>query len=501
MRSVNAPFFLIVFVMRCDKIEMQDGSCINVISKEESCDMKKKIVYLIATVFLAVSLVSPVAAFAEAGNTADGGASVNNESRAGSDNDADKVPAGSESGGQTAVKSDTDVRSGEQKAQSSKAENNDVESYYAKSISYADVTLSQDSFYYDGMPKTPEVSVSYSGNKLTKGKDYYLEYMNNVDAGEARVIVYGKGDYGGSITEYFYIYYDENDIDVILEKNSYTFQGVSIKIKPDATVRLKSTGENITGKCGFSYSDNINAGTAYVIVKSEKYYRHYDYSDKTGVYFKDSVKKAFTIKPLKIKSAYLSDEVYHYNGKKKTPALVNYHDEYMYYYKKNKEYTVKYLTNCKSVGKHKIKYTFRGNYTGSVTKSFKILPSAPKVKSKNKKGKSVTIYWKKVKGATGYKVYKDGKLYKTTKKTSIRLTAKKNRSYLSYYVESYKKNLGTSYNGSYHEVVFGQPRTSISLSRPDWGEIKVKIKNYDNQYYHNYQFQVSNNKKFSNKHN
>ncbi len=473
--------------------------------------MKKKIVYLIATVFLAVSLVSPVAAFAEAGNTADGGASVNNESRAGSDNDADKVPAGSELGGQAAVKGDTDVRSGEQKTQSkedetsttinNKVANKDAKSYYSKNIRYADVTLSQESFYYDGISKNPEISVTYYGDELIRDQDYYLEYQNNIDAGEASVTVRGKGGYSGSITKYFYIYYDENDIAVTLEHNSYTYD--EEPIEPDVTVKLNSTGKDITDDCRISYSDNLNAGTAYVTVKSEKYYKYDDdfyNDDMTGVYFKSSVKKAFTIKPLKITSCDLNNNIYHYNGKRKTPTIIDFGDDcWIYYYKKNKDYTVKYLTNCKSIGKHKIKYTFKGNYTGSVTKSFKIMPSAPKVKSKNKKGKSVTIYWKKVKGATGYKIYKDGKLYKTTKKTSIRLTAKKNKSYIDYCVESYKKGLGMSNCWNYHAAVFGQPRTSISLSRPDWGEIKVKIKNYDNQYYHNYQFQVSNNKKFSNK--
>ena len=476
--------------------------------------MKKRIVCLITTVFMVASIVSPVTAFAEAGHMAGSTASINNERSAGTDDDADKVPAGSTPGGHTAGKRDsvTDIqaKSSEQKAQSkedetsttinNKVADKDTKSYYSKNIRYADVTLSQESFYYDGIQKNPEVSVAYYGDELIRDQDYYLEYWNNTDAGEASVTVRGKGGYSGSITKYFYIYYDENDIDVTLEHNSYTYD--EEPIEPDVTVKLKSTGKDITDDCRISYSDNLNAGTAYVIVKSEKYYKYDDdfyNDDMTGVYFKSNVKKAFTINPKKITSCYLKNNIYHYNGNRKTPSIIDFDGCWVYNYKKNKDYTVTYLTNCKSIGKHKIRYTFKGNYTGSVTKSFKIRPSAPKVKSKNKKGKSVTIYWKKVKGATGYKVYKDGKLYKTTKKTSIRLTAKKNRSYIEYCVESYKKGLGMSNCWNYHTAVFSQPRTSISLSRPDWGEVKVKIKNYDNQYYHNYQFQVSNNRKFSNK--
>ena len=131
--------------------------------------MKKKIIYLITTVFLVVSLVSPVAAFAGDGKISEGTTPVNNESSGVSDNETDKVTAGSGTSGQTAGKRDKGIdiraKSNEQKTQSNEAEksnatnskvaNNDVKRYYSKNISSADMRLSQESFYYDGVPKTP----------------------------------------------------------------------------------------------------------------------------------------------------------------------------------------------------------------------------------------------------------------------------------------------------------------------------------------------------------
>lgn len=52
---------------------------------------------------------------------------------------------------------------------------------------------------YDGMPKTPALTVEVGENELTAGKDYVAIYTDNVNAGtnSATVTVYGIGDYAG----------------------------------------------------------------------------------------------------------------------------------------------------------------------------------------------------------------------------------------------------------------------------------------------------------------
>lgn len=429
--------------------------------------MRKRIAYLLTAALLIVSQLSPLTALAE--DAAETTKAESTEQKA------------------------TD-EAGEQKEK--KVQQKKQKSYYTD-IEDATVTLSQSEFYYDGTAKRPNVYVTdSSGLRLRLDKDYVLHYTDNVNVGEACVEVEGIGDYYGSQWIYYSIYYNVNDIVVTLDQNKYVYDG---KVKePEATVKLRSTNENISKKCVLEgYSGNKNAGTAYVKIASEKYRRHDDdsYYDQSGVYFKGTIKKAFTISPKKVtsKTLYIYPNSEYYNGKQKTLKIYSvYKDGYL---SRNKDYTLKYLTNCKKVGKHKIKVTFKGNYSGTLVKSFKIYPSAPKVKIKSKKGKTVTITWNKVKNATGYKVYKDGKTYKT-KKTSIKLKGEKDRSWMTFSVDSYKKKLGTSYNGRTHTVVFAQPRTAISLSRTNWGEVTVTVKNYYNQYYHNYQFQTSNNKKF-----
>lgn len=67
------------------------------------------------------------------------------------------------------------------------------------------------------------------------------------------------------------------------------------------------------------------------------------------------------------------------------------------------DYTVRYRRN-KDIGKATVVVTFKGNYTGTKSISFKIIPATPKptVTAGNKKA---VIKWKAVKGADSYTVY------------------------------------------------------------------------------------------------
>lgn len=62
-----------------------------------------------------------------------------------------------------------------------------------------EVTVSQDTFVYDGQPKTPEVTVTYNGKPLKAGKDYTLSYSSNVNAGTGWVRITGQGDHYGTV--------------------------------------------------------------------------------------------------------------------------------------------------------------------------------------------------------------------------------------------------------------------------------------------------------------
>ena len=73
----------------------------------------------------------------------------------------------------------------------------------AKNIFTAEgIVLDEVEFTYDMTEKRPDIVVSNSDDKeMTLGKDYLLEYSNNVNAGEATVTVTGLGDYFGVLVD------------------------------------------------------------------------------------------------------------------------------------------------------------------------------------------------------------------------------------------------------------------------------------------------------------
>ena len=108
-----------------------------------------------------------------------------------------------------------------------------------------------------------------------------------------------------------------------------------------------------------------------------------------------------------------------------------------------KGYTVKYAGNCKNVGKYKVTLTFKGDYNGIKTKTFKIAPKSVTVKSLKAAKKRFDVKWsKQTTQVTGYQVqYSTDKNFvkavknkKITKNSVVTKTVKNLKSKKVYYV-------------------------------------------------------------------
>ena len=134
--------------------------------------------------------------------------------------------------------------------------------------------------------------------------------------------------------------------------------------------------------------------------------------------------KIISTTPIKqIKTIKLSATSYVYDGKAKTPS-VTITDSSGKKLVKNTDYTLKYSSGRKNPGIYKVKVTFKGNYTGSKTYSYKITPAKTTVTAKPATT-SIKLTWTAVTGAYGYRVYiyneKENKwetLIKATKNTT-----------------------------------------------------------------------------------
>ena len=74
-----------------------------------------------------------------------------------------------------------------------------------KTLTDGMVTVEDGSYIYDGMAKTPNVTVADGNPSILTEDDYDVAYSNNVEAGTADVIVTGKENYTGTVVKHFTI--------------------------------------------------------------------------------------------------------------------------------------------------------------------------------------------------------------------------------------------------------------------------------------------------------
>lgn len=119
----------------------------------------------------------------------------------------------------------------------------------------------------------------------------------------------------------------------------------------------------------------------------------------------------------KVASVALSEASYTYNGKVRTP-FVKAKDSAGNMIPKS-EYTVKYDSGRKNVGQYKATITFKGKYSGTYCKTFRILPKGTKLKKVSAGKKGFTAKWSRQKTqTTGYQVqYSQKKNFKSGAKT------------------------------------------------------------------------------------
>ncbi len=91
------------------------------------------------------------------------------------------------------------------------------------SLSGAVVSVENTSFVYTGQDFCPDASVTWNNNILSAGRDYTLSYADNRNAGNARVIATGKGNFTGTCYSVFKIAQAKSTItkEPVAKKNLY----------------------------------------------------------------------------------------------------------------------------------------------------------------------------------------------------------------------------------------------------------------------------------------
>ena len=227
---------------------------------------------------------------------------------------------------------------------------------------------------------------------------------------------------------------------VTLSTSIFAYDGKAKK--PSVTVKLN--GKTLKNGTDYSvtYSNNTKVGTATVKITAKGNY--------TG-----TISKTFKIKNNFAKSTVSGIATKTFTGKAQTQKItVKFNGKTL---KSGTDYTVTYSNNTK-VGTATVKIVGKGNYTGTITKTFKINPAKQTINKLTAKSKGFTATWSKKDHATGYEIqYSTDSKFKsvskatitsksTTSKTFTKLKASK-----KYYVRMriYTTVNGTKYYGAW----------------------------------------------------
>lgn len=189
----------------------------------------------------------------------------------------------------------------------------------------------------------------------------------------------------------------------------------------------------------------------YVFEHGQHFVRDLKGNDVVFTYEKIGDQKPDDQKPAVMKAS-LSTSSYTYSGKTRTPSVkVSVNGKVL----GTGDYTVKYASGRKNVGKYSVKVTLKSGDKTSKTLYFKILPKKTSIKKVTKAKKAFTVKWKKqTKQVSGYQVqYSTSKKFtaKTTKVKTIKsykATSKKVKKLKKTYytrVRTYKTVKGTKY--------------------------------------------------------
>ncbi len=131
-------------------------------------------------------------------------------------------------------------------------------------------------------------------------------------------------------------------------------------------------------------------------------------SSKDGAFYKACLycDEIFESTPIaKASGISLSTTDYVYDGNAKNPTVF-VSDANGNKLAEGTDYTLSCSSDKTQVGNHKIKVSFKGNYAGSKTLTFKIRPDAVKNLTAAAKWKSATLRWDAAKAASFYRIYK-----------------------------------------------------------------------------------------------
>lgn len=318
-------------------------------------------------------------------------------------------------------------------------------------LSNCTVTLSYYKTAYDGKEKTPKVTVKNS-NEIVSEDDYTVTYANNINAGNAKVIVAAKtGDVSikGTVEKGFTIAKAKQSVSAAsMDEQIHVKTSTEIHVDGIGDISLETSTPDlidieertVTGKkAGLALikvtasgdANHEEASTMAVVGVNEKHVTEqiienqktlengdveYDEVQKCTLCKEEISRTTRTLKNIKSCEVKLAASTYIYDGKEVKPEVTVLLEDTTL--SEGTDYRLEYQDNNR-VGEASVSVTGIGNYTDTQTVSFRIVekpkqPAAPVVEKLDtvnitsianaKKG--IKLTWNRVSGAQGYIIYR-----------------------------------------------------------------------------------------------
>ena len=255
--------------------------------------------------------------------------------------------------------------------------------FFVRSLSKTDLASAQvkaEDLSYNKKEQSIAPEVTFDGKILTPGVDYEVSGdITATDIGTYKIKITGIGEYTGSVEASY----------KVVCRHSY---GKDWTIDKEATCTAEGRKSRYCTLCG---------AQADVTTIAKKAHEYQTATTKATTKADGKIVKsckhcgqATTTVIAHPKSVALKQTSYTYNKKNRKPS-VTIEDTKGNKLKSGTDYTVSYPKKCKNVGRYTVTVKFKGNYKGTVKKSYQILPKGTSLSEVTAKKKGLTAKWKK----------------------------------------------------------------------------------------------------------
>ena len=221
----------------------------------------------------------------------------------------------------------------------------------------------------------PELKIVHEGYRLVEGKDYVVTYSGNSVPGKATASVRGTGNYTGSFVANFNIYCNHEDCNMtVVTESTCTREGL-------ARVHCNTCNANFDSVLPLK-DHNYYASQTVAPTYAADGYTVYTCRSCGATEKRDYV-PALERTPAECLEFTANKTVFVENGLAQKPDVsVKYGDKTL---SANNDYTVSYSNSLsKKAGNYTVKIALKGEYTGTHTLSYTILPKASSISFSSK---------------------------------------------------------------------------------------------------------------------